>query len=64
VFPGDDATPGGGDATWDSGTWSHYAFPSGFTVVNTIDRGAFVVKMRGVKGRGKGKYWGKNGIEH
>jgi hypothetical protein len=29
--------------------------------VNTIDRGAFVVKMRG-KGRGQGKYWGQDGM--
>ncbi|KAH7303648.1 hypothetical protein B0I35DRAFT_383692 [Stachybotrys elegans] len=55
VYPPDDHLPGGGAAIWDFGTWSHYTFPSGFTVVHTIDRGAFVVKLRG-QGRGKGKY--------
>lgn len=57
VFPEDDNLPGGGQAIWDSGTWSHYTFDSGYTVINTIDRGAFVVKPK--FGRGKGKYWGK-----
>jgi choice-of-anchor B domain-containing protein len=54
VYPPDDVKPGGGDALWDAGTWSHYTFPSGYTVINTIDRGAFVVKP--TWGRGKGKY--------
>lgn len=59
VFPGDDAQPGGGDALWDAGTWSHWTFPgSGYTVINTIDRGAFVVKPKW--GRGKGKYYGQH----
>jgi len=58
VFPQDDELPGKGSAVWDSGTWSHFTFPSGFTVINTIDRGAFVVKPK--FGRGKGKYWRKN----
>jgi choice-of-anchor B domain-containing protein len=57
VFPGDDAVAGGGQALWDAGTWSHYTFPSGYTVINTIDRGAFVVKP--TFGRGKGKYFGQ-----
>jgi choice-of-anchor B domain-containing protein len=56
VYPPDDNLPGGGDAVWDSGTWSHFSFPSGFVVVNTIDRGAFVVKPNKFKGRGQGKY--------
>ncbi|KAF1999000.1 hypothetical protein P154DRAFT_554994 [Amniculicola lignicola CBS 123094] len=55
VFPGDDALPGGGEAVWDFGTWSHYSLPSGYIVINTIDRGAFVVKMSKFKGRGYGK---------
>lgn len=59
VFPGDDHIKGGGSAVWDAGTWSHYTFPSGYTVINTIDRGAFVVRKRG--GRGQGKYWGRKG---
>jgi len=50
--------PGKGSAVWDSGTWSHFTFPSGYTMINTIDRGAFVVKPK--FGRGKGKYWRKN----
>ncbi len=56
VFPTDDALPGGGEAVWDGGTWSAFTFPSGYVVVNTIDRGAFVVMQTG--GKGKGKYWG------
>ncbi|KAF1850853.1 uncharacterized protein K460DRAFT_328149 [Cucurbitaria berberidis CBS 394.84] len=58
VYPLDDAKPGGGDALWGGGTWSAYTFPSGYVVVNTIDRGPFVVKQKG--GKGKGKYFGKN----
>ena len=58
VYPQDDELPGGGSAVWDSGTWSHYTFGSGYTVINTIDRGAFVVKPK--FGRGKGKYWRKH----
>jgi hypothetical protein len=27
------------------GTWGHYAFPSGYIFVNTIERGGFVVKL-------------------
>jgi hypothetical protein len=53
VYPPDDVKPGGGDALWDAGTWSHYTFPSGYTVINTIDRGVFVVKPKWGKGRGK-----------
>ncbi|KAF2260017.1 hypothetical protein CC78DRAFT_502275 [Lojkania enalia] len=55
VYPGDDDLEGGGQAVWDAGTWSHYTFPSGFIVVNTIDRGAFVVKMNKFRWRGMGK---------
>lgn len=55
VYPEDDGLEGGGEALWDFGTWSHYTFPSGFIVINTIDRGPFVVKMSNFKGRGKGK---------
>lgn len=58
VYPPDDSKPGAGDALWDGGTWSAFTFEkSGFVVVNTIDRGVFVVRQTG--GRGKGKYWGK-----
>ncbi|KAJ6198518.1 hypothetical protein J3E72DRAFT_439138 [Bipolaris maydis] len=59
VYPGDDAKPGGGDALWDAGTWSAYTFDSGYVVINTIDRGVFVVKQADVKGRkkGKGQFW-------
>ncbi|KAJ4357471.1 uncharacterized protein N0V89_002047 [Didymosphaeria variabile] len=59
VYPGDDDLPGGGEALWDFGTWSHFTFPSGWIVVNTIDRGVFVVKMSKFKGRGHGKRWVK-----
>lgn len=58
TFPADDVKPGGGDALWDGGSWSHFNFPSGYTVINTIDRGAFVVKPK--FGRGKGKYHGQH----
>ncbi|USP75737.1 uncharacterized protein yc1106_03011 [Curvularia clavata] len=59
VYPGDDAKPGGGDALWNGGTWSAYTFESGWIVINTIDRGVFVVKQSDVKGRkrGKGQFW-------
>ncbi|KAK3314090.1 hypothetical protein B0H66DRAFT_643531 [Apodospora peruviana] len=44
TYPEDDMEPGGGNVTF-TGTWSHYPFlPSGFIVINTMDRGAFVVK--------------------
>lgn len=44
IYPEDDALPGGGVVDF-VGTWGHYPFfPSGFIVVNTIERGAFVVK--------------------
>ena len=55
VYPTDDHLPGGGEAVWEGGTWSAFTFPSGYVMVNTIDRGAFVVMQTG--GRGKGKYW-------
>lgn len=54
IYPEDDQAEGGGMATF-VGTWSHYTFPSGWVVVNTIERGAFVVKMNKFKGRGFGK---------
>lgn len=57
VYPPDDGLPGGGEAVWDAGTWSHFSFPSGFVVVNTIDRGAFVVKLSRFSKRGFGKRW-------
>ena len=45
IFPEDDHLPGGGDLDF-SGTWSSYAyFKSGFIFVNTIERGAFLIKM-------------------
>ncbi|KAF2733672.1 hypothetical protein EJ04DRAFT_535338 [Polyplosphaeria fusca] len=56
VFPEDDDVEGGGQALWDAGTWSHYTFPSGFIVINTIDRGAFSVKLSKFHRRGLGKH--------
>ncbi|KAK0702457.1 hypothetical protein B0T21DRAFT_342514 [Apiosordaria backusii] len=51
THPEDDNLPGGGNVTF-TGTWSHYPFlPSGFIVINTMDRGAFVVK------KSKGAAW-------
>lgn len=62
VYPPDDVEEGGGVASWDFGTWSHYTFPtSGNIVINTIDRGAFVVKMSGFRQRGFGKRWLRRG---
>ncbi|KAM7212689.1 hypothetical protein V8F06_011940 [Rhypophila decipiens] len=44
THPEDDNVPGGGNITF-TGSWSHYPFlPSGYIVINTMDRGAFVVK--------------------
>ncbi|KAK3324890.1 hypothetical protein B0H66DRAFT_491494 [Apodospora peruviana] len=44
VYPEDDKEPKGGVVDF-VGTWSHYPFfKSGFILVNTIERGAFVVK--------------------
>ena len=51
IHPEDDNLPGGGNETF-TGTWSHYPyFKSGFVVINTMDRGAFVVK------RSKNSWW-------
>ncbi|KAK0614901.1 hypothetical protein B0T17DRAFT_498120 [Bombardia bombarda] len=45
IYPEDDSEPGGGGIEF-SGSWSSYAgFKSGFIFVNTIERGAFLVKM-------------------
>jgi hypothetical protein len=44
IFPEDDTLPGNGEAVY-SGTWATYLFPSGFNFINTIERGAFLVKM-------------------
>lgn len=55
VYPEDDAEPKGGVIDW-VGTWSHWGgFPSGYIMVNTIERGVFVVKMKGFEGRARGK---------
>ncbi len=48
TYPEDDHLPGGGNVTF-TGSWSNYPyFPSGFIVINTMDRGAFVVKRSDV----------------
>jgi choice-of-anchor B domain-containing protein len=56
IYPEDDAT--GGTVAF-VGTWSHFLFPSGYVMVNTIERGVFVVKL--AKGRGAGKGRGHGG---
>jgi len=44
IYPEDDNEDGGGSIDF-VGTWSHYPyFPSGYIVINTIERGAYVVK--------------------
>lgn len=60
IYPEDDAMPGGGAPLY-AGTWSHYTFPSGYVVVNTIERGPYVVKMSKFAGRGKGRRYVKRG---
>lgn len=46
VYPEDDNRANGGSVDF-VGTWSHYPFfKSGYILVNTIERGAFVVKRR------------------
>ncbi|CAK1356717.1 unnamed protein product [Cercospora beticola] len=56
IYPEDDAV--GGRVAF-VGTWSHFLFPSGFVLVNTIERGAFVVKI--ARGRGSGRGRGHGG---
>lgn len=44
IYPEDDEVAGGGIVDF-VGTWGHYPFfASGYIVINTIERGAFVVK--------------------
>ncbi|KAH8199083.1 hypothetical protein TruAng_006770 [Truncatella angustata] len=44
IYPEDDEAEDGGNVDFE-GTWSHYPFfKSGFIVINTMSRGAFVVK--------------------
>lgn len=46
VYPEDDNEVGGGSVDF-FGTWSSYAlFKSGYILVNTMERGAFIVKMK------------------
>lgn len=55
IYPEDDHLPNQGIIDW-VGTWSHYAgFPSGYILVNTIERGVFVTKMTGFEQRARGK---------
>lgn len=57
IYPEDDNTDGLVDFV---GTWSHYAgFPSGYIMINTIERGVFVVKMNKFGKKGHGKWWNK-----
>ncbi|TLS30960.1 hypothetical protein PpBr36_03852 [Pyricularia pennisetigena] len=50
VYPEDDNVSGGGQVEF-QGTWSSYPFfKSGFIVVNTIERGAYVLKMTNREG--------------
>ncbi|CAL3969718.1 hypothetical protein PZA11_007696 [Diplocarpon coronariae] len=45
IHPEDDSAPGGGISEY-SGSWATYnGFKSGFIFVNTIERGAFLVKL-------------------
>jgi choice-of-anchor B domain-containing protein len=51
VHPESDAA--GGEVVF-TGTWSHFLFPSGYILVNTIERGAFITKIA----RGRGSHRG------
>ncbi|TKX22175.1 hypothetical protein C1H76_5608 [Elsinoe australis] len=56
IFPDDDTQPGGGAVAF-TGTWSHYAgFPSGNILINTIERGVYIVKNPSVTGQMKGEF--------
>ncbi|KAI0844860.1 hypothetical protein F5Y00DRAFT_273538 [Daldinia vernicosa] len=45
IYPEDDNEEGGGQIEF-QGTWSHYPyFESGYILINTIERGAYVVKL-------------------
>ncbi|KAI6360556.1 hypothetical protein MCOR25_006719 [Pyricularia grisea] len=45
IYPEDDSAPGGGVLQF-SGSWASYAyFKSGYIFINSIERGAFVVKL-------------------
>ncbi|KAI1465250.1 uncharacterized protein F4812DRAFT_137753 [Daldinia caldariorum] len=45
IYPEDDDVEGGGQIEF-QGTWSHYPyFKSGYILINTIERGAYVVKL-------------------
>lgn len=59
IYPEDDHLPNGGIIDF-VGTWSHYAnFPSGYVLVNTIERGAFIVKLSQFEKRGRGAHYKK-----
>lgn len=50
IYPEDDGEPEGGIVDF-VGTWSNYPyFKSGFVLVNTMGRGAFVVKLNRTEG--------------
>lgn len=57
IYPEDDSVGGKIEFV---GTWSHYAnFPSGYILVNTIERGAFIVKMNKFEKRARGQHYKK-----
>ena len=59
VYPEDDALPKNGTLTY-VGSWSHYAgYPSGHVMINTIERGVFIVKRNDVDGLGRGRHYRK-----
>ncbi|KAJ3507670.1 hypothetical protein NLJ89_g6173 [Agrocybe chaxingu] len=48
IYPEDDNQPSNGSLQF-VGTWSSYPYlPSGFIIINTIERGAYVVKLKEV----------------
>ncbi|EPS43250.1 hypothetical protein H072_2760 [Dactylellina haptotyla CBS 200.50] len=59
IYPEDDDKPDGGVLEF-VGSWSSYAMlPSGFILINTIERGAFIVKLqtKSTKARGTRLGW-------
>jgi choice-of-anchor B domain-containing protein len=51
IYPEDDSV---GGIVQFVGTWSHFLFPSGYILVNTIERGAFTVKLASGRGAKRG----------
>ncbi|KAF2221426.1 hypothetical protein BDZ85DRAFT_265352 [Elsinoe ampelina] len=60
MHPEDDAT---GGSTAFVGTWGNFQFPSGFIVVNTFERGAYVLRVASGRGRDGGLGFGGKSVQ-